>query len=182
MIETNDTLTNEVIFEPKKWTYKGKEMSADDIDEMQFENKKLHGFIYMITEKSSGKIYIGQKKFFTTKVRSVKKKKKKVKVQSDWQKYFSSSTYIKEEVEKGNHENYERKIIALCISDGQMNYIEMKLQMDLRVLERQDLFLNAYIGSRIATSHTKFNELIDYDKDEIDKLYALSYFGFENNS
>lgn len=169
----------EIVF--KSWTYKNEIMTAEKIDELYSTNKKLHGFVYMITEKSSGKIYIGQKKFWTTKVRSVNKKKKKVKVQSDWEKYFSSSNYIIDEVAKGNHENFERKIIALCISDGQMNYIEVKLQMDLRVLERQDLFLNAYIGSRIATSHTKHNDVIDWDKGEIDKLYQLSYFGFSNS-
>ena len=94
-----------------------------------------------------------------------------IKAESDWKNYYSSSGYINEKVELNGHSDFKRYILALIGSDGMMNYIEMKLQMDLRTLEN-DKFINGYIGGRISSSHIKLENLIDYDKDMIDKLYA----------
>lgn len=156
-----------------KWIYKNKVFESEDIN-------GAHGFIYLIKEKSSGRYYIGQKHFWTRKVRSINKKKKKVKVESDWKHYYSSSNYINENV-KNETQEYERMILALVDSDGMLNYIEAKLQMDLRVIEHSDIFINGYIGGRMSTNHYNIDKLIDVDLNLINMLYTLTYTGFLRN-
>lgn len=154
------------------WYYKGTIFNSTDI-------KDAHGMIYLIEEISTGRIYIGQKQLWTKKPRMVNKKKKMIKAESDWKKYYSSSNYIMEKVEKEGWSDFKRHILVLCISDGQMNYVEMKLQIDLRMLEQQDLYINGYIGGRISTSHIKFDQILDADFDMLNMLYSKSYFGFK---
>lgn len=154
------------------WYYKGTIFNSTDI-------KDAHGMIYLIEEISTGRIYIGQKQLWTKKPRMVNKKKKMIKAESEWKKYYSSSNYIMEKVEKEGWSDFKRHILVLCISDGQMNYVEMKLQIDLRMLEQQDLYINGYIGGRISTSHIKFDQILDADFDMLNMLYSKSYFGFK---
>ena len=63
------------------WMYKNEPFLSININE-------AHGFIYAIEELSTGKIYVGQKVFWTKKIKTVNKKKKKIKVESDWKKYY----------------------------------------------------------------------------------------------
>lgn len=155
-----------------KWLFNEKEFNSTDI-------KDGHGFIYLIEEISTGRKYIGQKQFWTKKIRTVNKKKKKIKAESDWKKYYSSSAYINEQVEKNGTADFRRHILVICCSDGQMNYVELKLHMDLRVLEQPDKFINGYLGGRISQSHIKFDKIVDCDKNHLNKLYNThGYFGF----
>ena len=140
---------------------------------------KSHGFIYLIEEISSGRVYIGQKHFWTTRPRMVNGKKRKIKCEGDWKTYYSSSNYINLKFEKEGGSDFKRSVIALIGSDGMLNYIEMKLQMDCRVLEQSDKFINGYIGGRISTPHYKAEMLFEVDNNILNKLYELSYTGFK---
>lgn len=154
------------------WKYKGKIFTSDDI------NSKAYGFIYMIKEKSSGKIYIGQKHLWTKKLKTISGKKKKVKVESDWKQYYSSSAYINEKYQENGSADFERYILMFCISDGQMNYAELKLQIDLRMLEDSEHYINGFVGGKIHASHIKHDQIIDIDFDMLNTLYQTSYTGF----
>lgn len=70
----------------------------------------------------------------------------------------------------------------LCISDGQLNYAELKLQMDLRTLEYPEKYINGYLGGRISVSHIKHDLIIDQDDLMLNRLYENSYFGFKNEN
>ncbi len=153
------------------WYYKGEIFNSSKID-------SAHGFIYIIEEISTGRIYIGQKQLWTKKTKMVNKKKKKITIESDWKNYYSSSGYIKEKVELEGTSDFKRYVAVLCISAGQMNYVELKLQMDLKVLERPHLYINGFVGGRITNSHIKFDMIKDIDRDLINSLYNKSYFGF----
>jgi len=72
------------------WFYKDKEFLSEDIKEYQ-------GFVYCITFTDNNKKYIGKKFFYSTKSKIVKGKKKKIKLESDWKDYYSSSKYLKEQ-------------------------------------------------------------------------------------
>ena len=153
------------------WYYKNEIFNSTNIG-------KAFGFIYLIEEIDTGRIYIGQKVFWGKRPRMVNKKKKIIKCESDWKNYYSSSSYIMEEVANNKSSNYKRSILVLCKSAGQMNYVELKLQMDLRALE-SDNFINGYVGGRISQSHIKFDEIIDIDSNAINRLYEeYSYHGF----
>lgn len=157
------------------WMYKGEVFTSEHIND-------THGFIYLIKEKSTGRMYIGQKHFWTKKVKTINKKKKKVKVESDWKKYYSSSNYINEKVGAEGVEDFERYILMMVQSDGYLNYYEMKLQVDLRVLEFPEKYINGYIGGRISSMHIKKQFEIDQDLDMLNTLYENTYFGFLNEN
>lgn len=145
------------------WLYKNKVFTSEDIN-------NVHGFIYLIKEKSTGRMYIGQKHFWTKKIRMVNKKKKKIKCESDWKKYYSSSNYIMEKVATEGIDDFERYILMMVQSSGMLNYAELLLQVDFRVLENPEKFINGYIGGRISTSHIKMENIVDRDEQMIIQL------------
>lgn len=130
------------------WTYQGKEFSDEDIGNSL-------GFVYKITNMLDGRIYFGQKKFFFTKTRTIKGKKKREKALSDWKDYWSSSNELKEDVARLGPENFVREILHLCKSKGDMNYLEMREQIVHDVLLFPKMYYNEYVGGRISRSHLK---------------------------
>lgn len=113
------------------------------------------GFVYCITDKESGKKYVGKKFFWT--VRKLpplkgKTRKRTKRTQSDWQKYFGSNEQLKLLVEERGAEAYDREILRLCATKGQCSYYEAKAQFDRDVLLRDDYF-NEFIGCKIHSKH-----------------------------
>jgi hypothetical protein len=121
------------------------------------------GFVYKITNLTNNRKYIGKKlaKFSKTKTRVVKlksgeKKKKKIrtKEESDWREYWSSSEELKKDVAEFGEENFKREILHYCYSKGSLSYMELREQMDNKVLESDDWY-NGIIQVRIHKSHIK---------------------------
>ena len=135
------------------WLYNGQV-----IDQLPDE---IIGFVYLITNKSTGKKYIGKKlaKFTKTKVRTVtlksgEKKKKKVKTyeESNWKTYWSSSEELKKDVASLGEESFTREILHYCNSKGVLSYMELKEQMVRQVLESTDYY-NGIVQVKIHKSH-----------------------------
>lgn len=112
------------------------------------------GFVYLITNRLDGRRYIGKKLFFFTKTKTLKGKKKRVKSESDWRDYWSSSEELKADVARLGVENFSREILYLCDNKGTMNYLEAREQFDRRVLEEPGYY-NGYIMCRLHKSHVK---------------------------
>jgi len=121
------------------------------------------GFVYLITNTISGKMYIGKKlsKFAKTTYKVVKlkngtKKRKKIKgkVESDWQDYYGSNDTLKADVIKLGPENFQREILYYCKTKAECSYIEAREQFSRRVLESDDYY-NGQISVRVHGSHIK---------------------------
>jgi hypothetical protein len=119
------------------------------------------GFVYLITNTISGRMYIGKKlaKFAKTSYRVVKlkngtKKKKKIrsKIDSDWRDYYGSNLELNVDVLKLGKENFTREILYYCTSKAQCSYFEAREQFTRKVLESKDYY-NGQISVRVHGSH-----------------------------
>ena len=129
-----------------------------------FEDKNIEtlpdnvvGFVYMITNKLSGRKYIGKKlskfkkiRLKTSKLKNGTKKKSKIRyeIDSDWQIYYGSNTVLSEEVKNLGSENFKREILRYCYSKNELNYYEAKYQFDYGVLLSDDWY-NEWISVKV---------------------------------
>ena len=128
------------------WTFKGQLFDGVIGDNV--------GFIYLITNTINGRKYVGQKGFWTRKTKITKGVKKKIKVESDWRDYYGSCQELLNDISELGKENFTREILSLHKAKGVMNYVESKMQFDLKVLE-SDEYYNRIINCRINQSHLK---------------------------
>ena len=121
------------------------------------------GFVYEITNKLTGRKYIGKKlakfkrtTYKTVKLKNGKKKRKKIKgsIDSDWQTYYGSSPELLKDIELLGTENFSREILYYCNSKAECSYIEAREQFLKRVLETDDYY-NGHIQVRVHGSHIK---------------------------
>lgn len=132
------------------WYYGGKEFTSEMIDD-------YIGFVYIITDLSNNKKYVG-KKLFTSKRRlpplKGKTRRRTVLKESDWMDYYGSSEEVKALLEEKGADNFHREILHLCESKGVMSYLEAKEQFDRDVLLSEDYY-NGIINCKIHRSHVK---------------------------
>jgi Putative endonuclease segE, GIY-YIG domain len=119
------------------------------------------GFVYIITNITSGRMYIGKKlaKFSKTTYKTVRlkngtKKKKKIrgKIDSDWRDYYGSSPELSKDIAQLGVENFRREILFYCKSKAECSYIEAREQFSRKVLESNDYY-NGHIQVRVHGSH-----------------------------
>jgi len=111
------------------WLYDGKIFESEDIND-------YFGFCYLLTDLENGKQYIGRKYFYS--IRKKKGVRKKVRSESDWKSYYSSSKKVKQIVLESGPNRFKREILSLYIKKGQVNYNETKLLFQHNVLEAVD--------------------------------------------
>lgn len=112
------------------------------------------GFVYIITNTTNGKKYIGKKlaRFKVTKkpLKGRKNKRRSTK-ESDWKTYWGSSDKLNADVENLGTENFTREILYFCTGRGEMSYLEAREQFDRKVLET-DEYYNGIINVRVGGS------------------------------
>ena len=112
------------------------------------------GFVYIITNLTNNKKYIGKKLAKFKKTRPPlkgKKRKRKSLVESDWQTYWGSSDHLKADVAELGTENFTREILYFCSSRGMLSYLEAKEQFDREVLLSTEYY-NGIINCRVGAS------------------------------
>jgi hypothetical protein len=133
------------------WLYNGKPITEDEIE-------GHIGFVYLITHVATGKRYVGRKLFTFARTKSVKGKKKRVRVNSDWETYYGSSDNLQADIDKFGAENFSREILHLCANKGTCNYLELREIIDRRALELPDLYYNGHVQARVHRSHIKLSQ------------------------
>ena len=137
------------------WTYQGtivEELPEDCV-----------GFVYIITNTVTGRMYIGKKlakfsktTYKTVKLKNGKKKKKRIrgKIESDWQTYYGSSPNLTADIDTLGTDKFTREILHYCKTKSATSYIEAREQFDRKVLESDDYY-NGHIQVRVHGSHIK---------------------------
>ena len=128
------------------WTYESKPL--EDIPDGTI------GFVYEIINLSNGKRYIGKKNFFFSKTKQVKGKKKKIKVESDWRTYYGSNKELQEHVALFGEGKFERIILKLCKTKGEMSYYETKAIFATDAVISEEYY-NDWVMCRVRKNHVK---------------------------
>ena len=140
------------------WTYQG-----NAVEELP---KDCEGFVYLITNLTNNRKYVGKKlaRFKTSKPPlKGKKNRRRGTVESDWREYWGSNDQLQEDVKHLGEENFSREILYFCSSRGLMSYLEAKEQFDRQVL-LSDNYYNGIINVRVGSSKIL--------KEGLDKLYG----------
>lgn len=133
------------------WHYNNKEFTSEDIGDYV-------GFVYIITDLHNGMKYLGKKTFVSKRklppLKGKTKRRTKV-VESDWKSYYGSSDQVKALVESDGGARFHREIVHLCMTKGELSYMEAKLQFDYEVLLKPEEWYNGIIQCRINRSHVR---------------------------
>ena len=127
-----------------------------------FESKEIEvlpedcvGFVYLITNLTNNRKYIGKKlaRFKTTKppLKGRKNKRRGTK-ESNWREYYGSNDELNKDIEQLGTENFQREILYYCKSKAECSYIEAREQFRHKVLETKEYY-NGHIQVRVHGSH-----------------------------
>ena len=139
------------------WRYDGKVFDSDDIGD-------YFGFVYCITNVSTNRKYLGRKYFWS--FRKPPGKKRKVKQESDWKKYYGSCPELKEDIKKYGKEIFSREILSLHTTKGLCNYEETK-----------QLFLNNVLSEALDNGSPAF-----YNSNILGRYMRKDYGNFGRHS
>ena len=138
------------------WRYSERIFDTDDIGE-------YFGFVYLITNKSNQRQYIGRKYFWS--FRKPPGKKRKVKQESDWKKYYGSCPELKDDIKKYGKEFFSREILSLHITKGTCNFEETK-----------QLFLNNVLSEALDDGSPAY-----YNSNILGRYMRKDYGNFRRN-
>ena len=134
------------------WMYNNKPFVSDDIGD-------YYGFVYLITNKSNQRKYIGRK--YLWQFRTPKGKKRKVKSESDWKNYYGSCPELKEDIIKFGRENFSRTILSLHKTKGKTNFEETR-----------QLFFHNVLTEALDTGEPAF-----YNSNVLSRYFRKDYYG-----
>ena len=96
------------------------------------------GFVYLIIERSTGRIYIGKKNY-----RSRGKKTKGV--QSNWKSYTSSSTFLNQLIKERGLDEFDFILLEQYYTRGGLSFAETWSQVHSETPSNNQRFLNRFI-------------------------------------
>ena len=137
------------------WFFEGVPFLSENINDN-------FGFVYLITNIQNNRKYIGRKYFWS--FRTPKGKKRKVKSESDWKKYYGSCPELKEDIDKLGRENFSRTILSLHKTKGKTNYEETR-----------QLFINNVLTESLDNGDPLF-----YNSNVLSRYFRKDYYVYNN--
>ena len=144
-------MSTEVDYE-NPWMYMERPFSGDFIGD-------YFGFVYRITNITNQRQYIGRKYFWS--FRTPKGKKRKVKQESDWRKYYGSCPELREDIERIGKLNFSRTILSLHKTKGKTNFEETR-----------QLFYHNVLTEELDTGVPRY-----YNSNILSRYYRKDYYG-----
>ena len=127
--------------------------------DLPFDEEKIGdnvGFVYIITNLSNGKKYIGKKLFTKSKTYQRNKKKRKTRVSSDWQTYTGSNANLNEDI-KNTAPELEKRILHLCSTKGWLSFYETLEILQSRALQ-DETYYNEWCSIKLHRKHLVGNK------------------------
>lgn len=148
------------------WMYQGR-----PLDEEKDIPKDAAGFVYIIRDRDTGRKYIGRKLLTKAGRRQVNGRVKKIRKESDWRDYWSSSPELLELIEQHGTDSgrFQREILLFASGKAPLNYLEERLLYSLGVLE-SDVFINSNVRSKMYERHIR-DKVSTSDIDNV--LYVI---------
>lgn len=137
------------------WYYDANPFESDNIED-------YFGFVYLIFNKINHRKYVGRKYFW--QFRTPRGKKRKVKSESDWKKYYGSCPELKEDIDKLGRENFSRTILSLHKTKGKTNYEETR-----------QLFINNVLTESLDNGDPLF-----YNSNVLSRYFRKDYYEYNN--
>lgn len=129
-----------------------------NFNDASFETELIgdkQGFVYLIESLVDGRMYIGKKNFWLPPKpvmkldeKTGKKKRVKVKRESDWKNYWGSNKPLIADIATHGKDKFKRTILFLCDNKSQMSYLELREHIERKVLEN-DQYYNDWIIVRV---------------------------------
>ncbi len=133
------------------WTYQGSTFTSDDIND-------FFGFVYRITNLTTGKQYIGRKYF--VKKRKPRGSRRKRTSESNWKAYYGSSKELTEDRKLLGDRIFKREILSLHRTLGKVNFEETR-----------QLFLNNVLTESLDDGTPMY-----YNSNILGRYYRKDYF------
>ena len=128
---------------PNNWKYQ-----KQDILELP---EDCVGFVYLITNTTNGRMYIGKKLARFKRSRPPlkgRRNKRRYKVNSDWEEYYGSSDNLTIDIKRLGKDKFTREILFYCKSKSELSYVEAREQFARKVLESNNYY-NGHIRVRV---------------------------------
>ena len=147
------------------WTYRGQTIT--DISQVP---KGAFGFVYLLTNLTNGRKYIGKKVFFNHTTKRLTKKEiknlpdkraskyKTIIKESNWLVYTGSNQKLNDDIKNGAV--IHREILLFVFSKRMLTYAETKALFCYEVLESEE-----YYNENILNRFYKNEELLQYRCD-----------------
>lgn len=133
------------------WRFNGQIFESHNIQD-------YFGFVYLISCSKTNRKYWGRKYFWS--FRTPPGKKRKVKQESDWKKYYGSCPELKEDIKKYGKDFFNRDIISLHKTKAECNYEETR-----------QLFLNNVLSEALDSGEPMF-----YNSNILGRYMRREYF------
>ena len=102
---------------------------TDWIYDTTIDTSQFYGFVYLITNLETGRMYVGRKYL------TMSGGKKKVRKESNWKKYWGSCKLLLEEIKLLGEDKFKREILSFQKTRGECNYAEVEEQIKRDVLK-----------------------------------------------